>query len=1369
MAPSAKQPPPPQATSQLLTLTPTSSSSSTAAASPDPSPPPAPHPRKKRRLDPSSTSLSDATTTDGESSRHNNQASGNNDLGIPGLQELYDYGEVQREIHERASQEGLGGHLLNIEQTPVPDVVDEVEAVDSEEPEPSASQSADSDVEIASYRSAVVGIRYYRGMVGNHESVILERDPGNPYDANAIRVLNIGRVQVGHIPRDQAAALARFMDRGDIRVEGTVPSGDRVYKLSLDLEVYGSAAVRSHVLDVLAPYLTADKKGGGPKKPVPLGPPVDLALQQLVREGIKTDPSQSRRMLDDLCRKGKELSEMPLHPQAPSALRTKLHPYQLQGLAWMVKSEHPQLPTEADNANTKEDLPQKQFWMVQRDEKGLFYLNVATDSPVRAPPQLCRGGILADDMGLGKTLTSIALILSDPTGAPLIPPPVPDVKSKFGKQTLIVAPLSVIYNWCTQIHTHVRDGELSVYVYHGNDRNVTAAALRKHDVVVTTYQTLALEPNGGQLSQSAKAKGKQRARGQDDLPEYTGVLHSIKWRRVSLDIARKPANGHLIRNRKTQVSIACAALHSERRWILSGTPIVNEIDDLYGMVRFLKVEPFDDHQWWNRCFKRPLSRGLEDGFQRLRVLMQEICLRRTKSMKIEGEPIVMLPPAKVFMFKCKFEKEEQEVYDEVAGESKRLVARFAKEGTLGKNSAQMLVFLTRLRQLCDNMSLCPQHFLDDMRSGRLSKEAAGVPELDLNDENIQKLLQKLVDADENGVECPICLESLKGPVITPCTHVFCRECIQTVIKTKPTCPMCRNDLQHKPLLSRPKPTITEDTGSQPLPRAPVSTSTLPYESTKIRHLISFLKTQPADDKALVFSQFTSMLDMGISFVRFDGKMGLKERGEVLSAFSGVVMKEGTGKGKKGKGKGKKAAGVNGDAEVDAPPRVMLISLKSGSLGLNLTSANRVYVLDPHWNSSVQTQAIDRVYRLGQVKPVTVVQLIVAGTIEERILEIQAKKDRLVEDAFRGFKQGGGRVEDASSRRARVESDLRVRPKCCHAIVIETSTLPSRQKVSKCNPGDFGPKLVTDVAQGGSVLRTGMLEGRPESGVRLTKDGPRGGVSSNPLVTAHRVSAAKYVTVTESSVKIYFAPPHALLSATWINSNILDSLIHLLMDEIQLCRAQCSEGADSLWHTMPRRLVVVRHASYGSGLIVALSFIFVKRDVKLSFERQRIPLEGGAEEHKGLAGPRFVKLGAGFPSLTREELGNFPPTRFVLISLRIREEAFDWVKELLGREYLPNPLSSPPSPKGTPPHSLDTEIFNDVFDKMMVAEGIQRTRTIVTSPACQCFPNEEFEPGGFNRWARIPCREGVTRRCAGRCWMDGYTGRLNVIACLDEPI
>jgi len=142
--------------------------------------------------------------------------------------------------------------------------------------------------------------------------------------------------------------------------------------------------------------------------------------------------------------------------------------------------------------------------------------------------------------------------------------------------------------------------------------------------------------------------------------------------------------------------------------------------------------------------------------------------------------------------------------------------------------------------------------------------------------------------------------------------------------------------------------------------------------------------------ALLYFKFTRMLDVleiplraaGLRFVRYDGTMTMAQREAVLSTF-----RDGSS------------------------TRILLISLKCGSLGLNLVCANHLILCDPWWNPAIEDQAVDRVHRIGQTKPVKISRLIVEGTIEERIMELQEKKRELIKGVIG---EGGTGVADRLS-------------------------------------------------------------------------------------------------------------------------------------------------------------------------------------------------------------------------------------------------------------------------------------------------------------------------------------------------------------------
>ncbi|RXK62681.1 ATP-dependent helicase [Lacibacter luteus] len=150
-----------------------------------------------------------------------------------------------------------------------------------------------------------------------------------------------------------------------------------------------------------------------------------------------------------------------------------------------------------------------------------------------------------------------------------------------------------------------------------------------------------------------------------------------------------------------------------------------------------------------------------------------------------------------------------------------------------------------------------------------------------------------------------------------------------------------------------------------------------YDSIKTKVLIDELKTIIPQHRALVFSQFTSMLDLlerdlqkeGIKYIRLDGQTKVSERQDLVAEFQ--------------------------DEESDVT--VFLLSLKAGNAGLTLTAADYVFLFDPWWNTAVENQAIDRTHRIGQQSHVFAYRMICKDSVEEKIMKLAAGKKKLAED------------------------------------------------------------------------------------------------------------------------------------------------------------------------------------------------------------------------------------------------------------------------------------------------------------------------------------------------------------------------------------
>ena len=226
-------------------------------------------------------------------------------------------------------------------------------------------------------------MQYYRGIATLDENLLFVREPQNPYDRNAIRVDSVANVQVGQyfpvtpalrtsIPRDVAAALAPLLDRGVLQAEGTVIGVRNSYNIPISIQLFAPTSQSSTTLQQLQLNRLDIRAGPGQaaRKEVhlPPTPPPSFnngsAYNHLLQTSVAFDPRSIRDAPEKFGLSIKDLEALPQAKQ-PTQVKTKMLPYQLQGLAWLLKMEHPRLPTGNDVV---------QFWT----RRGTNWFNMAT-------------------------------------------------------------------------------------------------------------------------------------------------------------------------------------------------------------------------------------------------------------------------------------------------------------------------------------------------------------------------------------------------------------------------------------------------------------------------------------------------------------------------------------------------------------------------------------------------------------------------------------------------------------------------------------------------------------------------------------------------------------------------------------------------------------------------------------------------------------------------------------------------------------------------------------------------------------------------------------------------------------------------------
>ncbi|GLJ40484.1 hypothetical protein SUGI_0834590 [Cryptomeria japonica] len=476
------------------------------------------------------------------------------------------------------------------------------------------------------------------------------------------------------------------------------------------------------------------------------------------------------------------------------------------------------------------------------------------------------------------------------------------------------------------------------------------------------------------------------------------ILHSVKWDRIILDEA------HFIKDRTCSTAKAIFSLESSYKWALSGTPLQNRVGELYSLVRFLQIYPYsyyyckkcncksldysfgkdgqkcDDcghsppHHfcWWNKFVANPIKKWgyTYEGRKALILLKYKILniivLRRTK---IERAADLALPPRITFLRRDAFDAREQDFYEALYTQSQSQFNTYVTAGTLLNNYAHIFDLLTRLRQAVDHPYLVVY-----------SKTSQSNP----NNQN------STCDLSSGRSDCGLCHEESHDLVSATCGHTFCKGCIEEYISTtgQSSCPSCSEPLTIDLTGRKNANKVKGYKSSSILNRINLDDFQTSTKIDALREEIMLMLQKDAAAKAIVFSQYTSFLDLikfclqksGIKCVQLDGSMSIQARDQTIQKFTN-----------------------------DPDCKIFLMSLKAGGVALNLTVASHVFLMDPWWNPAVEQQAQDRIHRLGQYKPIRVVRFVIANTIEERVLKLQEKKQLVFEGTVGGSSEALGKL------------------------------------------------------------------------------------------------------------------------------------------------------------------------------------------------------------------------------------------------------------------------------------------------------------------------------------------------------------------------
>ncbi|XP_073270595.1 protein CHROMATIN REMODELING 24-like isoform X2 [Primulina huaijiensis] len=480
-----------------------------------------------------------------------------------------------------------------------------------------------------------------------------------------------------------------------------------------------------------------------------------------------------------------------------------------------------------------------------------------------------KGGILGDDMGLGKTMQICGFI------AGLF-------HSNLIRRVLVVAPKTLLTHWVS---------ELSVVGLSEKTREyfATCAKTRHYELQYV------LQDKGILLTTYDIVRNNVKALCGDYHKGYDGEEDEATWDYMILD------EGHLIKNPSTQRAKSLLQIPCRHRIIISGTPLQNNLKELWALFNFCCPELLGDKNEFKEKYEYFISRGNEKNAsdrekrigssvaKNLRDCIQPYFLRRMKSEVFSDNTTLS-------------KKNEIVIWLRLTQCQRQLYEAFLKsEIVISACDGSPLAALTILKKICDHPLLLTKRAAEDVLEGMDSV-------MNQEDHRVaEKLAMHIADVTE------------------------------------------RFDFVEK-----------QDV------------------SCKISFVLSLLGDLiPKGHNVLIFSQTRKMLNLlqeslifnDYQYMRIDGTTKASDRAKIVKDFQ-----EGRG----------------------AP--IFLLTSQVGGLGLTLTNADRVIVIDPAWNPSTDNQSVDRAYRIGQNKDVIVYRLMTCGTVEEKIYRKQVFKGGLFRSA-----------------------------------------------------------------------------------------------------------------------------------------------------------------------------------------------------------------------------------------------------------------------------------------------------------------------------------------------------------------------------------
>ncbi|KAJ9313734.1 hypothetical protein DTO271D3_6038 [Paecilomyces variotii] len=594
---------------------------------------------------------------------------------------------------------------------------------------------------------------------------------------------------------------------------------------------------------------------------------------------------------------------------------------------------------------------------------------------------------------------------------------VPTDRDDPARTTLIVVPAHLVSHWASQIQRHCEKGALgSIILYHGKSRIVSQDAvndLQMFGVIITTYDEVRRSYPDFKPPDELTTETEIQEWWEDAYKKHAGPLHQIKFRRIVLD------EGHYIKNPESKVSIAVRALIGHYKWILSGTPVHNGNEEFFPYLDFLKAPHIGRYEvFLNKYCQRTVEIELCEAENKVYQWMIEMFIDRINGLsepkKVERQyRCILTMILKLRMFT-----------------SHLLAVQDVLKEIITQNVIDDLNLLLKNGSDLEDPSVKIVNILTALRSGAPPAEPQKAPEpkglwgdqsAKTRNSLITQFRKMMTDLhyseawDERlaRTTCPSCGSVPVDACVTSCMHLYCEECLlhlgqsaQEQGTTQRICTSCGEEIletahcgsvedlnidstspssQLNQGNKKSRPTKNKgqkrkrslghhddpDDSDDEFDWIPIAAHIMPSAKlTAMTEILAQWINEDPETKIVVFTQFQAVIRIISAicqrevwgYTSLTGKMSIPAREKAMTDF-----------------------------RESEDLRIMIASLKAGGIGLDLTMANKCILIDPWWNEAVQQQAYCRLFRIGQEREVEVVKLVVKGSIDEYMIDLQNRK------------------------------------------------------------------------------------------------------------------------------------------------------------------------------------------------------------------------------------------------------------------------------------------------------------------------------------------------------------------------------------------